>query len=134
MATVTTTHKGDMLFETQLGNHALQIDVPSDIGGSDRGPTPPEVFVASLGSCVAALVANYCSKAKLNTDGLTVDVTYEKAPDPTRLVNLKVKVDLPNADISGRERAIERVADRCPVHQTIYSWEDVGFEISGKSA
>jgi uncharacterized OsmC-like protein len=122
-----------MLFETQLGNHTLQIDVPSSMGGSDRGPTPPEVFVASLGSCVAALVANYCNKAKLNTDGLTVDVAYEKADDPTRLINLKVKVDLPNAKIAGREKAIERVADHCPVHQTICSWEDVGFEISGKS-
>jgi uncharacterized OsmC-like protein len=132
MGTVTTTHKGDMLFETQLGNHSLHIDVPPDMGGSDRGPTPPEVFVASLGSCVAALVANYCNKAKLNTDGMTVDVTYEKVPDPTRLVSLKVKVDLPHADISGREKAIERVADRCPVHQTICSWQDVGFEISGK--
>jgi uncharacterized OsmC-like protein len=133
MATVTTTLKGDMLFETELGNHSLQIDVPATMGGSDRGPTPPEVFVASLGSCVAALVANYCSKAKLNTDGLTVDVTYDKADDPTRLINLKVKVDLPNADVSGRERAIERVADHCPVHQTICSWEEVGFEISGKT-
>jgi uncharacterized OsmC-like protein len=133
MAVVTTKLKGDMLFETQLGNHSLQIDVPPDMGGSDRGPTPPEVFVASLGSCVAALVANYCNKAKLNTDGLVVDVVYEKAPDPTRLVNLRVKVDLPNADISGRERAIERVADHCPVHQTICSWEEVSFEVSSKS-
>ena len=134
MAVITTKLRGDMLFETQCGNHTLQIDVPPGMGGSDRDPTPPEVFVASLGSCVAALVANYCNRAKLNTHGLTVDVTYEKAADPTRLVNVKVKVDLPNADISRRKKAIERVADHCPVHQTICSWEDVGFEISGKSA
>jgi uncharacterized OsmC-like protein len=133
MATITTHHKGDMLFETELGTHKLQIDVPASMGGSDRGPTPPEIFVASLGSCVAALVANYCNKAKLNTDGLTVDVTYDKVPDPTRLVNLQVKVHLPNADVSGREKAIERVADRCPVHQTICGWEDIGFEIVGHS-
>jgi len=134
MAKVTTHHKGDMLFETGLGSHTLQIDVPASMGGSDRGPTPPEIFVASLGSCVAALVANYCNKANLSTEGLAVDVTYEKAPDPTRLVDLSVTVHLPNADVSGREKAIERVADRCPVHQTICSWEDVGFEITDESA
>jgi uncharacterized OsmC-like protein len=133
MATITTHHKGDMLFETKLGKHSLQVDVPASMGGSDRGPTPPEVFVASLGACVAALVANYCNKAKLDTEGLTVDVSYEKASDPTRLVGLKVNIDVPNADISGRENAIKRVADRCPVHQTICSLEGVDIEVSGQT-
>ena len=133
MATITTYHKGDMLFETELGKHKLQIDVPASMGGTDRGPTPPEVFVASLGSCVAALVANYLDKAKLDTEGLSVDVTYEKAADPTRLVGLKISIDVPNADISGREKAIERVADRCPVHQTICNLEGVDIEITGKA-
>jgi uncharacterized OsmC-like protein len=40
-----------MSFETTLGNHRLLIDVPASMGGKDRGPTPPELFVASLGSC-----------------------------------------------------------------------------------
>jgi len=134
MDVITTHHKGDMLFETQLGNHRLEIDVPATMGGKDRGPQPPELFVASLGSCVAALVANYCNKAGLSTEGLTVDVMYEKASDPTRLVEVKVNVDLPHADISGREEALKRVADRCPVHQTICSLEGVDIQVSGKAA
>lgn len=133
MNVITTQHKGDMLFETQLGSHMLEIDVPESMGGKDRGPQPPEIFVASLGSCVAALVANYCNKSGLNTEGLSVDVMYEKASDPTRLADVKIKIDLPNADISGREKAIHRVADRCPVHQTICTLEGVDMEISGKA-
>lgn len=133
MATIRTHHKGEMLFETELGKHKLEVDVPADMGGCDRGPTPPEVFVASLGTCVAALVANYCNKAKLSTEGLTVDVMYEKASDPTRLVDMMIKIDLPNADVSGREQAIKRVADRCPVHQTICTLEGVDIDVSGAS-
>jgi len=133
MDVITTYHKGDMLFETQLGSHTLEIDVPESMGGKDRGPQPPEIFVASLGSCVAALVANYCNKSGLSTEDLTVDVMYEKASDPTRLADVKVRVDLPHADISNREEAIRRVADRCPVHQTICTLEGVDIEISGKA-
>ncbi len=134
METIRTQHKGDMLFETQLGRHKLQIDVPASMGGSDRGPMPPDVFVASLGACVAALVADYCNRANLNIDGLTVDVAYEKASDPTRLVDVHIKVHLPKADISGREKAIKRVADQCPVHQTICTLEGANIEIRGRSS
>lgn len=132
MATITTYHKGDMLFETVLGEHRLQIDVPASMGGGDRGPTPPEVFVASLGSCVAALVADYCIRVNLDPEGLKVDVAYEKASTPSRLADVQIFIDLPNADISGRENAIKRVADHCPVHQTICTLEGVDIEVSGR--
>jgi len=134
MATITTYHKGEMLFETELGKHSILVDVPASMGGSDRGPTPPEVFVASLGACVAALVANYCNKANLDTEGLSVDVDYAKAEDPTRLVDLNIKIKVPNADVSGREKAIARVAEHCPVHQTICTLEGVGIEVAGKGS
>ena len=57
MAKITTYYKGDMLFESKLGAHSVIIDVPAGMGGKDRGPTPPEIFIASLGSCVGAFVA-----------------------------------------------------------------------------
>lgn len=47
MATITTAYRGEMSFETTLGNHRLTIDVPEGMGGRDRGPTPPELFIAS---------------------------------------------------------------------------------------
>ena len=46
MGKISTYYKGDMLFESEMGNHKLVIDVPPAMGGRDRGPTPPEVFVA----------------------------------------------------------------------------------------
>lgn len=133
MAQITTQHKGNMLFESQVGNHRVLIDVPSTMGGTDRGPTPPEFFVASLGSCVAALVANYCDKVEINTKDLSVDVSYDKADDPTRLTNINVQINLPHGDISGRERAILRVAERCPVHETISNMDNVKISLDGHS-
>jgi uncharacterized OsmC-like protein len=120
-----------MLFETKLGKHKVLIDVPPTMGGSDRGPTPPEFFVASLGSCVAALVANYCNNVNIDTTGLAVDVTFDKVDDPARLTNVQVTIDLPNADVNGREKAILRVAQRCPVHETICSMDGVEISLNG---
>ena len=136
MAKITTTYKGDMLFETHIGEHRLTIDVPPDMGGQDRGPMPPQLFIASLGSCVAALIAEYCRKHDLSAEGMTVDVEFEKAAKPTRLTNIRVVANLPNADLSGThyDDALKRVAEHCPVHETIETVEDINFDIVGKDA
>jgi len=132
MAKITSYYKGDMLTETKIGKHTIATDVPEGWGGKDRGPTPPQVFVASLGGCVVALVANYCHKSGLDAEGLSVDVTFEKISDPSRLSDVKIQINLPNADVSGREKAILKVAEHCPVHETICSLEAVEMEVKGK--
>jgi putative redox protein len=132
MATITTYYKGDMLFESQIGKHTLIIDVPAGMGGSNRGPIPPELFIASLGSCIGAFVAQYCENNGIDDTGMTVDLIFEKASDPTRLVNLKATVNLPEGDCAKRVKAIERVAEHCPVHATIKTMENLEITILGK--
>lgn len=132
MAKITTSYKGNMLFESQIGKHRLTIDVPTSMGGSDRGPTPPDIFVASLGSCIGAFVAQYCESHNIDTEGMTVDMTYEKAEDPTKLVNLKATINLPKGDCKQRIVAIRRVAEHCPVHETIATMQGLDIEILGK--
>ena len=78
------------------------------------------------------LVADYCERAGIDTDGLAVDVDYEWASDPSRLSDIRVTIDLPNAELDGRARAIKRVAEHCPVHQTICSLDGAAIEIKGK--
>jgi len=135
MPTITTHYKGEMLFESKMGNHSVIIDVPAGMGGTDRGPTPPELFIASLGSCVGAFVANYCETVGgIDTTGMTVDMSFDKVEDPTRLVNLKIQVKLPHGDCSKRKKAILRVAEHCPVHETISTLEGIEMELLGADA
>lgn len=132
MATITTYYKGDMLFESQMGKHKVTIDVPAGMGGDDRGPIPPQLFIASLGSCIGAFVAQYCEKNGIDDEGMEVDITFDKAADPTRLVNLKAQVRLPKGECGKRVKAIERVAEHCPVHSTIRTMENLEIEILGQ--
>jgi len=134
VAKITTDYKGDMLFESKIGNHSIIIDVPPDMGGTDRGPTPPQIFIASLGSCIGAFVANYCNNTGIDTTDMTVDATFDKVEDPTRLVNIKVQVNLPHGDYEKRKKALLRVAEHCPVHETICNLEGIDITIQGKSA
>lgn len=129
MSRISTYYRGDMLFETGLGQHKVLVDVPATMGGQDRAPTPPEYFIASLGSCVAALVASYCDRAKINATGLSVHVDFDKADRPTRLTNINITITLPYGQTLNKEEAIRRVAEHCPVHETMLTLEGVHFEI-----
>jgi uncharacterized OsmC-like protein len=132
MAKIVTNYKGEMLFESVIGNHTITIDVPTSMGGDDRGPMPPQLFVASLGSCIGAFVAQYCENNGIDDEGMAVEIEFEKAADPTRLVDLKATVKLPNGDCEKRVKAIERVAEHCPVHSTISTMKDLEIEILGE--
>lgn len=129
MGKIRTYYRGGMLFESELGNHRITVDVPAAMGGNDRGPTPPELFIASLGTCVGAFVAQYCERAGIDTADMRVDVTFDKEEGPTRLTNLKVTVVLPHGNCSQRTEAIRRVAEHCPVHETIATLKGIEIEL-----
>ncbi|MGD2143510.1 MAG: OsmC family protein [Anaerolineae bacterium] len=129
MAKITSRHKGDQLFETELGNHVVSTDPRGA-----QGPAPLQVLVASLGACVGVLVADYCERSGISTDELSVDVEYDKASNPYRLADFKVHINLPDGGVDGRAAAIRRVAEHCPVHQTMCSLEGAEITVNGKAA
>lgn len=53
MPNLSVAHQAGDRFELQVRGHRLLCDQPPGRGGTDQGPTPTELFVASLAACVA---------------------------------------------------------------------------------
>jgi uncharacterized OsmC-like protein len=119
MAEVTVKHAGDMKFETTIGNHRLIIDVPHEMSGKDRGLTPPQLFAASLASCIAVFATSYCTNTGINAEGLSVSLVFDTLTKPTRLGNFKAVISIPHGDVGDKEKAVLRAAQYCPIHETI---------------
>ncbi len=49
---LTITHDEKLRFAAESGKHSLVIDLPEASGGTDAGFSPPQLFIASLGSCI----------------------------------------------------------------------------------
>jgi uncharacterized OsmC-like protein len=132
MGKVVSTYKGDMLFETQSGNHNIISDVPAtpEWGGSDRAPTPPEFLMMSLSSCVAAFLVKYCKQANINTDGMSVTVNFNKSDKPVFLKDIAILIDLTNAQIGDHEEALKRVCEHCVVHETLTHIDNIDINIT----
>ncbi|MFU8889254.1 MAG: OsmC family protein [Trueperaceae bacterium] len=134
MPTITTASLGNGAFESQIGRHRIVTDAPQGMGGEDRGPEPAQLFVVSLGACVAAIVQAYCAAHEIDDRDLRVEVDFEKTGEPARLQRILVRIAVPHADMSSdRLRTVlQRVAEHCPVHETISTLDAIRFEFEGE--
>jgi uncharacterized OsmC-like protein len=116
---VTVQHLGAVQFEIKARQHTVVSDQPQENGGFDEGMTPPELFLASLGSCAAFYAAEFLRQKGLATEGTRVNVTAEKVLNPARLNNIRIEVELPLA-CEDRDRAgVDRAVHRCLIHNTL---------------
>lgn len=127
-------HLGDLQFEIKARSHTIACDQPIENGGYDEGMTPPELFLASLGSCAAYYAADYLRREKLATAGTRVRVTAEKAKNPARLDNFHIEVELPLELTEQQRTGIEEAIDRCLIHNTLLHPPQIAIEIHQPAA
>lgn len=112
-------HLGDMQFEMETRGHRILSDQPASSGGYDEGMTPPELLLASLGSCAGFYAAEYLRSRNLAPKGTRIRVTADKVKGPARLDNFRIDVEVP-AELSEADHAgIERAVHRCLIHNTL---------------
>jgi hypothetical protein len=83
---------GDRL-AVQVRGHRLEVDQPATDGGQDAGPTPTELFAASLAACVGFYAERFLRRHGLETDRLRVDCHATMATDrPARVAAIALGV------------------------------------------
>jgi putative redox protein len=122
-------YKGKKKFVVTTRGHQLLVDQPIEDEGSDEGMTPPEIFVASLASCMGVYVLNYCKNIGINPNDMILSVEWEKATNPARLSYIKVDIKLPKIKAKEKEKAIIKVAEHCLVHNTINSPPQISINL-----
>jgi uncharacterized OsmC-like protein len=117
-------------FESLIGGHRIVSDQPMSEGGTGAGVTPPELLLASLGSCAGYYAAEYLRARSLPVEGLHVYVTAEKTERPARLSSFRVEVDVPEIDERQREGVL-RAVKTCLIHNTLTSQAGIDVVVSG---
>ena len=112
-------HLGEDRFAIEVRTHTISVDQPTDDGGTDTAPSPTELFVAGLASCVAHYAHRYLTRHGLDSDGLQVTATYEIAHRPTRVGQVHVAIVPPSGLPSDRREAFLAVASHCTVHNSL---------------
>jgi uncharacterized OsmC-like protein len=111
-------------FEAAVRGHRVIIDQPAS---GDEGPTPVELFVVGLASCVAALARAYLLRHGLPADGLSVTAEHEVEERPSRVSEVRLVIRLPDGIPEHRRRGLLAVASRCTVHNSLRTPPEVSL-------
>ena len=132
--TVVIEDEGGFARRIHAGAHVLQADEPTHLGGTDTGPGPYELLLASLGACTSITMRMYADRKGLALERITVRLNHAKihAVDCAECETRKGRIDRIDreialeGDMSDAERArLLEIADLCPVHRTLKSEIDI---------
>ena len=127
--TVTETGSGTYTQQVAAGHHRLVSDEPRPIGDG-AGPTPYDLLLAGLGACTSMTVRMYANRKGWPLERVRVTLRHSRihAKDCADCEMSTGWIDHIERDVelsgdlndSQRQRLL-RIAERCPVHQTLTS-------------
>ena len=124
-------HRGGDRFDIAVRDHVIRVDQPVADGGDDSAPTPTELFVAGLASCVAFYARRYLRRHDLPTDGLAVEATFEVGARPARVTAVDIRLTVPDGVPVERRDPLLAVASHCTVHNSLSQPPNVAVTLAG---
>ncbi|PYR98619.1 MAG: osmotically inducible protein C [Acidobacteria bacterium] len=115
--------------EIVSGNHRWHADEPAPFG-TDAGPSPYELLLASLGACTSMTLRLYAQRKGMDLQRIIVRLQHyrihaEDCRDCETKAGFLDRIDREiqlsgNIDEAQKRRLLE-IAERCPVHRTLKS-------------
>ena len=126
---VVVSNENGLAQEVVSGKHRWRADEPAPLG-TDSGPSPYELLLASLGACTSMTLRLYAQRKGMDLQRITVRLQHfrihaEDCTDCETKEGLLDRIDREieltgNLDEAQKSRLLE-IAERCPVHRTLKS-------------
>ena len=127
---VKVTHLDQVKFAIHARSHSIVCDQPTDNGGADSGMTPPELLLASVGSCAAFYAVQYLKTRNLDDRNVEVTVSAEKLRHPSRIGNFRINVSCPVALTEEQTEGLMRSVHHCLVHNTLLAPSQIEVKLA----
>ena len=118
MTPISVRHETNDRFRISIRGHEVVVDQPAPAGGDD-GPTPTELFVASLAACAGFYARRFLARHGLRDGELAISCEFGWAQDHSHVDSIALRVELPAGVPKGLEAPLLRVIEQCTVHESI---------------
>lgn len=130
MAKFSVTNLAGDRFRIDVRGHRLLVDQPRR-DSEAAGPTPTELFVASLAACVGHYATRYLRRHDLPSEGLRVDCEWTMlAAEHARVRRVRLAVmppaPVPDELLAGFREALEH----CTVHNSLRQPPDLVIDLA----
>ncbi|MGQ0572771.1 MAG: OsmC family protein [Pseudonocardia sp.] len=121
---------GDLRAVVRAGDHELIVDEPESVaGGTNRGPQPTELLLASVASCFTLAIAWSARKRGLQIDDVHVDVTGTYDGPQFSAIRIAVRAGAPaGPDLA---RLVESARRVCYVTRTLSLGPELTVTVQG---
>lgn len=113
------TFDGGKVITAHLNGHTIRTDQPLKSGGGNTGPSPFELFLASIGTCAGIYIKGFCDQRQIPTDNMKIIQDIEFDPQTRLPVRIKLDIKLPKDFPDKYKVAVINAADLCLVKKTI---------------
>lgn len=106
--------------EVAINQHHFLADEPTELGGTDLGPTPIALLMSALGTCKAMTMRMYADQKQWSLEGVEIQLSSEvikSTQQQTTYIRCTVKL-FGDLDEMQKER-IFKVGDKCPVQKIL---------------
>ncbi len=133
---VSTSWKGDMVFESDINGHRLTMDAPAEAGGKEKGPRPKPLMLASLAGCTGMDVISMLKKMRVKVDNFAIHIEGDLTDDiPKHYKKMHVVYEFTGKDLpmDKLKKAVEMSREKyCGVSYTYKQTMEVSYEIRVK--
>ena len=111
-------------------DHTVLADEPADKGGDDTGPTPVELLLSAVGSCMAITMRLYADRKEWPLEGVDIELEsvrkkadecpdYENPDGRKDVTVIATSITLCGPLSDEQKLRIAEIGGRCPVHKTV---------------
>ena len=118
---------GGVAVEAAVKGHAIRTDQPAPLG-ADGAPSPFDLFLASIATCMGFYALRFCQERGIATEGLSVTLETVRDEAKRKIGTMRVALTLPAGFPEKYRPAIARAVDQCAVKK--HMAEPPEFELS----
>ena len=111
---------GGKKVDVQVGDFLIRTDQCRKAGGEASAPEPFDLFLAALSSCAAIYALNFCHSRNLPTDGLALDMDWERSDKPPFDASIHYRLTLPRDFPEKYRSSILKAMDLCTVKRYLH--------------
>jgi uncharacterized OsmC-like protein len=128
MSEISVTHQHRDAFRVDVRGHSLLVDQP---GEGEVGPTPVELFVASLAACAAHYAVGFLRRHDLPHEGLRVRCEWKmRAAEKPRAARVVMSVIPPEPVSADLVAPLLAAIDECTVKNSLAPAPTIEVEVA----